>query len=88
MKDAFAEVGYTPLDASGAHVPIRLVYEDPMGQQVKQTRTDLEASIAGSGTENLVVVEVIKPIVRASVRHGVSHVVQRGVVIVESRKEK
>ena len=51
MKDAFGELG--------------LVYEDPMGQPVNETRTDLEVSIAGTGTESLVVVEVIKPIIRA-----------------------
>src|SRR5947207_82593 len=83
MKDAFAEEGFP--DAGGGRV--RCVYEDPMGQIFKETRTDLEATISGSGTENLVVVEVIKPIIRAVVRDGISHVVQKGVVIVESRKE-
>jgi hypothetical protein len=81
MKDAFAEEG---LQASGLE-RIRLVYEDPIGQSCDETRTDLEATIAGSGTDNLVVVEVIKPIVRAIVRDGFSFVVQKGIVIVESR---
>jgi len=66
-------------------------YEDPMDQPFKETRTDLEASIAGSGTENLVVVEVLKPIIRAVVRDSqgnFSKVIQKGVVIVESKQQK
>lgn len=76
MKDAFEEVG--------------LAYEDPMGQLFKETRTDLEATISGPGTDNLVVVEVIKPIIRAAIREvpgESSRVIQKGIVIVESRKE-
>ena len=84
MKDAFADEGI-PNASDGGRV--RLIYEDPMGQPFKETRTDLEATIAGSGTEGLIVVEVIKPIIRAIVMDGVFKVVQKGVVIVESRKE-
>lgn len=72
MKDAFAGEG--------------LFYEDPMGQPYKETRTDLDASISGSSTENLQVVEVIKPIVRAG-QQEYSRVVQRGIVIVQSKDE-
>jgi hypothetical protein len=77
MKDAFEDCG--------------LVFEDPMGQSWNQTRTDLDASIAGAGTENLAVVEVIKPIIRFIQWDGgreVSKVVQPGIVVVESRKEQ
>lgn len=76
MKDAFVEYG--------------LAYEDPMNQPFKETRTDLDATISGEETENLVVVEVIKPIIRAVMREGAgefSMVVQKGIVVVESRKE-
>ena len=62
-----------------------IVYEDPMGQQFKETRTDLDASISGSKTEDLYVAEVIKPIVRLS-SDGFSTIVQRGIVIVESKE--
>jgi len=75
MKDAF--------DAFG------LTYEDPMGQTFNETRTDVEATISGSGTDNLVVVEVIKPIIRHVHRDGLgafSKVVQKGIVIVESQE--
>lgn len=76
MRDAFEEFGLT--------------YEDPMGQPFKETRTDLEATISGEGTEHLVVVEVIKPIIRVVMREdagGFSKVIQKGIVVVESRKE-
>lgn len=90
MKDAFAEVGLQAGDAGGGQFRIALVYEDPMGQPFKETRTDLEATISGAGTEDLVVVEVIKPIIRAVFRDGAgefSKIIQQGVVIVKSRKE-
>jgi hypothetical protein len=60
-----------------------LFYEDPMGQSFKETRTDLEATISGQGTDNLRVVEVIKPILRAGTR-DLSTVFQKGIVVVES----
>lgn len=91
IRAAFAEEGLTAADISGAVAAVRLVYEDPMGQSFKETRTDLEASISGAGTGDLVVVEVIKPIIRAVLRDGTgefSKVVQKGLVVVESRKER
>ena len=59
--------------------------EDPMGQEFKETRTDLDATISGRGTENLIVVEVIKPIVRVG-EAAFSKVVQKGIVVVESKE--
>jgi len=64
----------------------RVFYEDPMGSLFTETRTDIEASITGSGTENLHVVEVIKPIVRQGDKQF-SRVVQKGIVVVESKTE-
>jgi hypothetical protein len=61
-----------------------LFYEDPMGQAYNETRADLEASIAGESAENLVVAEVIKPVIR----HGdkaYSRVIQKGIVVVRSK---
>jgi hypothetical protein len=72
IKDALKEQG--------------IFYEDPMGQPFKETRTDLDATISGTGTENLVVSEVIKPIVRAGLRE-LSRVVQKGIVVVESKQQ-
>lgn len=73
IKDALQEQG--------------LFYEDPTGQPFKDTRTDLEATISGPGTENLKVVEVIKPIIREGSREF-SRVSQKGIVIVESQSIK
>jgi hypothetical protein len=90
MKDAFAEEGLPMGDVGGTFVRIGLGYEDPMGQPFNETRTDLDATISGTGTDNLVVVEVVKPIIRAVLRDSVgefARVVQKGVVIVESQKE-
>ena len=84
MKDAFAEEGLP--DINGGR--ICLAYEDPMGMPFRETRTDLEVTISGTGTDSLVVVEVIKPIIRAKIMDGVSHIVQKGIVIVESQKER
>ena len=63
-----------------------LTYEDPQGQEFNHTRSDLDATISGEGTENLFVVDVIKPIIRVSLS-GISQVVQKGIVVVESRTE-
>jgi hypothetical protein len=73
IKDAIEQLG--------------LFYEDPMGQPFKETRTDLDATISGTSTEHLVVVEVIKPVIREGMR-AYSRVVQKGIVVVESKKEK
>jgi hypothetical protein len=73
MKDA--------LEAQG------LFYEDPLGQPFNVTRTDLEADISGSGIENLVVVEVIKPIIRGG-DANFSRVVQKGIVLVQSKDDR
>jgi len=58
-------------------------YEDPFGQSFDETRTDLEVTISGSGTENLRVVEVIKPIIRIG-ESSYSRVAQKGIVVVQS----
>jgi hypothetical protein len=63
----------------------KLFYEDPMGQLYNETRADLEAKISGTGTENLYVVEVIKPIIRYDLGTS-SVIIQKGIVIVESKK--
>lgn len=61
-------------------------YEDPNGQAYSETRTDIEASIAGDGVGELIIVEVIKPIIRFGDRKF-SRVVQKGMVIAEPRRK-
>lgn len=71
IKNIFAEMGLT--------------FENPLGQKFDETRTDCEASITGDSTENLEIVEVLKPIVRLSL-NGVSAIAQKGLVIVKERQ--
>ena len=63
-----------------------ITYEDPQGEFFNETRTDLDATISGQCVENLYVVDVIKPIIRASMS-GISQVIQKGIVVVESKNE-
>ena len=74
-------------EAFAAEEGLRLFYEDPFGQPFKETRIDLEASISGTSTENLIVAEVIKPIIRCGPSE-LSRVVQKGIVVVEGRTEE
>lgn len=64
-------------------IGIGLVYHDPTGEAYDETRTDCEASIAGESAENLRIVEVIKPVIRAQ-QDGINRIIQRAVVVVES----
>jgi hypothetical protein len=64
-----------------------LFYQDPLGQPFNETRTDLEATISGTGTDNLRVVEVMKPIIREG-NQTMSRVIQKGIVVVESQTEE
>jgi len=62
-----------------------LIYQNPLGEPYNETRTDLEASIAGNFTDNLIVKEVIKPIIRLRTNSGATTIVRKGVVVVESK---
>lgn len=63
-----------------------LIYHNPMGEVYKDTRTDLEATIAGASAENLIISEVIKPIIRYK-KGGVTIIARKGIVIVESNNK-
>jgi len=83
IKDIFANIYATPSDPN-----CRLFYRIPIiGDDYNETKTDLEASIAGESTENLVITEVIKPIIRWG-KEGSSIVVRKGVVVVESKSNE
>jgi len=80
MKDVFC------YEISPENANTELFYENPMGQTYNETRNDLDAHIIGEGTENLVVVDVIKPIIRIGNRQqGLTKIVQRAMVTVESK---
>ncbi|MEM7370425.1 MAG: hypothetical protein AAF587_17580 [Bacteroidota bacterium] len=59
---------------------IGLSYHDPVGEPYDETRTDCDASISGVGDEDLVIQEVIKPIIREGGKFG--QIIQRGIVVV------
>jgi hypothetical protein len=63
------------------------IYHNPIGEPYNETRTDCEASIAGSSTDNLVITEVIKPIIRYK-KGGLNLIVQKAVVVAESKSVK
>ena len=55
-----------------------LSYYSPVKEKYSDTRTDVEAHITGSDTRDMVITQVIKPVI---VQDGA--IVQRGIVIVE-----
>ena len=65
----------------------KVFFENPMGERFSETRTDLEATITGTGTDDLRVIDVIKPIIRVGDR-ALSRVVQKGIVVVESTQNQ
>jgi len=63
---------------------ISFIVENPIDESYNETRTDVEASISGNESENLIIVEVIKPIIR--IKSGkLNQIVQKAIVIVESK---
>lgn len=67
---------------------IGLTYHNPIGESYSDTRTDCEATIAGTGVENLEIIEVIKPIIFYAYQENekvIKVIVQPAVVIVKSK---
>ena len=63
-----------------------LAYHNPIGESFNETRTDCEATISGTGHENLKIIEVIKPIIY--IKYGNTQLIaQKGVVIVQSENK-
>lgn len=67
---------------------VGLSYHNPIGENYSETRTDCEATIAGTEVENLEIIEVIKPIVFYSYSENgntIKIIAQPAVVIVQSK---
>ena len=67
---------------------IGLSYHNPIGENYSETRTDCEATIAGTTTDDLEIIEVIKPIIFYSYQELdkiLKVIVQPAVVIVKSK---
>lgn len=60
-------------------------FHSPLGESYDETRSDCDASIAGAGTTNLMVTEVIKPIIWFAFTGASKTIVQQAVVVVESQ---
>ena len=85
LKDLMQSELFT---VKGNESTIGLTYHNPIGENYSDTRTDCEASIAGTNTENLVIVEVIKPIVFYTYSEAgkvLKNIAQKAVVIVKSK---
>ncbi len=63
---------------------IGLMVVNPTGEKYKDTRTDLQASITGKEGNNMLIINVIKPIIYNK-KNGGNELVQKGVVIVENK---
>jgi len=66
---------------------ISLEYENPLGEEYDDTKAAYDAEIAGESAENLVITEVVKPVIRFQKKDGRNLIVQRGLVIVQSKDE-
>ncbi|GHT77186.1 hypothetical protein FACS189463_3380 [Bacteroidia bacterium] len=54
----------------------------PLGEKYNETRTDYEATIIGKEAKNMIVSQVIKPVIYQKTPAG-AELVQKGVVMVE-----
>jgi hypothetical protein len=54
----------------------------PLGEKYNETRTDCEATIIGKESKNMIVSQVIKPVVYKQSAEGLT-LVQKGIVLVE-----
>jgi hypothetical protein len=66
---------------------IGLNYHNPIGEAYSETRTDCIGSISGTSSEELEIVEVIKPIIYCSFFDGnvMRVIVQKAVVVAQSK---
>ena len=61
---------------------LNLFVYNPMGEDYSETRLDCEASISGESSENLKIIEVIKPVIYFKIEDN-NELIQRAVVIAE-----
>ena len=60
------------------------IYKYPLGEKYNETRTDCEASIVGKMSENMIITQVIKPVIYKKYGNEIS-LIQKGIVIVEKK---
>lgn len=71
LKAPFNELGYK--------------HHNPLGEPYALTRLDCEATIAGTSTNDLVIIEVIKPIIYFQ-KNGQNQIIQKGIIIASGRE--
>jgi hypothetical protein len=59
---------------------MQFIIENPLHQRYDITRTDVVATISSSEHDELVITEVLKPVIKVT-SNGVSRIIQKGVVI-------
>ena len=67
---------------------VKLSYHNPINEEYKETRTDCDITILGDDVNDLIIVEVVKPIIYCTLldnQNFVKKIVQKGVVIVKSK---
>lgn len=82
LKDLFENEFFKNNDGT-----LGLSYVNPIGEFYNDSRTDCDASISGTSTENLKIIEVIKPVIYYSyIDNGkiIKSIIQKGIVVVES----
>lgn len=82
LKDLIENELFKSNDGAG------LTYYNPLGEKYSQSRTDCEASIAGTETGNLEIVEVIKPIIFYNYiddNKAMKTIAQKAVIVAEAR---
>jgi hypothetical protein len=63
---------------------VGFIYHNPIGESYNETRTDCEASISGTSTDDLEIIEVIKPIIFLK-QGGIKKMVQKAVIVAQSK---
>jgi len=63
---------------------VGFIYHNPIGESYNETRTDCEASISGTSTDDLEIIEVIKPIIFLK-QGGIKKMVQKAVVVAQAK---
>lgn len=81
MKEQFEN-----FPTSNSQGEVGFTYHDPIGESYNETRLDVDASIAGTSTEGLIIVEVIKPIIRLKTG-DTTRIIRKGVVIVKAKEK-
>jgi len=63
---------------------LQITYHNPVGEKYSETRTDCEANIVGELKNNMVIVDVIKPVIFET-NGDTPVIVQKAVVLVENK---